>query len=680
MNPPGQVPLKKARTLGDEFLIRDDFSSVHVHEWRLGYFSVVIPIWRKMSWVDEVMSTTGRPWFDFAAAPSSQWEYGRASGVSKIENPALTPHGFAKGNLQNGKFAFKAFYNDSRSRYKDMAKSFGSNAFDVLTDRNNKMGTHKVAPGDVFADADVAAHHYVFPREAGVTEFRLAGVAERVGPWRADDCEEDLYGHSTIRLSSVEVIQFSDFDLQSHKGGAATSSRVVSTFMVLNVVAENASSSSLNAISSSLNRSRRYIRLRDETSRIEELGQRFLPGSDPFGHGIFTSTAEATKVGETKTLRLFPYFVHLASMEIDRALGRQAPTMAGADGGYLILAPGASPPHYDRSLTETFGVQAKRVAFAIPNVQDPDRPEGAPGWRRSTQAPLPLADDYSEGEWTLEEQWAWVLSTGADDFVEVKPAQTRDEAGELVAARSGPWTMVTTPEGIGLARRIAASDDGTRYWSLASTRYIDLLILEMRAYGAFKQLSNELGVIAELSGAHSADFETSKIANQHEVMREDLLRLESVQRDFLKLRNRFWLETLPGREIDTKIMLALRDDMGVTELFKSLSAELDVRERIIHTQYDQLRIERNRERADAQLREQEARSEAEKRQQNILNFSIATLAAALAGPDWADAIWGEANGWNSTAMAVLAGVVTWALLVVVSVAVQRLLLRQKREQ
>lgn len=669
MNPDNARQLKKTKTLGTSLWLPSDFASPHVHEWRVAHFSIVLPIWRGVGWVDETLQSTGRRWFDFTATREA-WEYGRASGITALENPLITETGFVKPEYRSFKGYFKAFYNDSRSRYRDLEQAFGSEAFDVLTDRNNDNATRDTIPAEVFDKCGAAAHHLQFSRELGTTEFRLAGIGERVGPTNASNSEEDLYGPSTVRLDSVEILQFADFSLQSHVEKSTHNNTVVSTFMVLNVIAENLSSSSLNSISSSLSRGRRFVRLRDDTSRIEAIGQEHLAHTDPRENGVFTSRRE------DRTLRLLPYFVYLASCEIDKALERPCPSMIASDGGYLIRNPSFPARKLSGELTETFGIMPKRVAFAIPNPRDSQIALKKPGWRPAATTPKPLRDDSADEEWTLEEQWAWLICTGADAFVEVRPVQSREEAEQLVAARSGSWTMVTTTEGIGLARRDPASNEGTRYWSLASTRYVDLLVMEMRAFGAFKTLSNELSNITRLSGTNSVEFQKQDISLQHEIMRADLNRLEDVQRDFLTVRNLFWMETIPSREIDTKIMLALRDDFGITSLFHSVAAELDVRERIIHTQYDQLRIERNRERAEALRREERERVAAEQREQeaqrqlqgaetkrqNALNLAIAILAAALAGPDWADALLGDAAGWRSVVMAFAAGVITWIVL------------------
>ena len=236
--------------------------------------------------------------------------------------------------------------------------------------------------------------------------------------------------------------------------------------------------------------------------------------------------------------------------------------------------------------------------------------------------------------------------------------------------------MATTSEGIGLVRNGQVSEEGSRYWLLASSRYIDLLILQMRAYGAFQSLSSELTKLSNHSAASTDDFRKLCLDEQHEAMRKDLKRLEDVQRDFLDVRNRFWLETIPSRQIDTKIMRALRDDLGTTELFHSFNAELEAREKIIHTQYDQLRIERNKQETDArreedlrrierEQQEEEARrkkDDAEAARQDDINFAIAIIAAGFAGPDWAGAIFSTVEWWNALLMAVLAGLGTWGLL------------------
>lgn len=152
-------------------------------------------------------------------------------------------------------------------------------------------------------------------------------------------------------------------------------------------------------------------------------------------------------------------------------------------------------------------------------------------------------------------------------------------------------------------------------------------------------------------------------------MRDDLLKLEKLQVDFMTVRQRFWIDTVPGREIDSKPLRALRDDFGVTDLYHEFFAELEVRERIVHTQYEQLRIERNqresqrrRDEEIAEARRQKEEDEAEAQRQNALNFGIAILAAGLAGPDWAEAVVKDPAVWQIIVAAVLAGLITFVVL------------------
>ena len=480
---------------------------------------------------------------------------------------------------------------------------------------------------------------------------------------------EDDYGKSYVALDSMEVIQFADFKMHIHNDEDAPRKRMIGTFLVPNVVAENCSSASLNAISSALSRPRRVVCVRHNTRAIERIGTKHLAAEDNRGNGIFTLTSSR------RTIRLLPWFTFLASRKLDRALGRTELSFFAADGGFLKRNSGLDKSTMRKDLSETRSIQPKRVAFAIPNPQDPNRKADEPGWRPEAVTPKPLRGE-SDGEWTLEEQWAWLLSTGADEWIEAKPLQNRAEAEDLVAARVSKWTMATTSEGIGLVRNGQVSEEGSRYWLLASSRYIDLLILQMRAYGAFQSLSSELTKLSNHSAASTDDFRKLCLDEQHEAMRKDLKRLEDVQRDFLDVRNRFWLETIPSRQIDTKIMRALRDDLGTTELFHSFNAELEAREKIIHTQYDQLRIERNKQETDArreedlrrierEQQEEEARrkkDDAEAARQDDINFAIAIIAAGFAGPDWAGAIFSTVEWWNALLMAVLAGLGTWGLL------------------
>lgn len=210
---------------------------------------------------------------------------------------------------------------------------------------------------------------------------------------------------------------------------------------------------------------------------------------------------------------------------------------------------------------------------------------------------------------------------------------------------------------------------GSRYWFLASTRYVDLVILGRRAYAAFRALSKTLRQLDTSTAAVGTDPDADEIAESQRIMRDDLLKLEKLQVDFMTVRQRFWIDTVPGREIDSKLLRALRDDFGVTDLYHEFYAELEVRERIVHTQYEQLQIERNqresqrrRDEEIAEARRQKEEDEAEAQRQNALNFGIAILAAGLAGPDWAEAVVEDPAVWQIIVAAVLAGLITFVVL------------------
>lgn len=629
-----RYPLVDSNSLGNDYFVPADFRSERAHEWRFAHFSIILPLSRNAGWLDDLDEGF---WFDFAASDAyadgeNPWKYGRSPGVRSIQDPNLSKNGYSAP--PEGKRVFMAYYNDSRSRYSAFPESVGAHAFDVLTDPGyERTSGNTVDPAAVFNEHGVAAHHRRFEKTRGVTCFGLAGERERDFQTGFDESAERVYGDSVVYLDSMEVIQFGDYQLQS-RSSDEPGSVVVSTFIILNVVAENVSSASLERISASLARHRAFVHTLDDNTEIEDQGRVVENRAKVLKSGVFTSYYKNAPHG-LRTLRLLPYFVYLASLEIDTALGRSGPSIVANTGGFV----GAGPNHPGakrrrQGYTDTLNLKPARVAFAIPNPGGPGGYGADFRLRRPIERPTVLKEGSPTTEWTEDEQWAWTLVTGADPWVEVIPVQGRREADELIAARTDPWTMATTSDGLALVRSVPASAAGSRYWSLASSRYVDLVILQRRAYAAFRALSKTLRQLQTTATPVDANPLPDEIVENQQAMRDELRKLEQLQVDFMTVRQRFWIDTVPGREIDTQLLRALREDFGVADLFHEFSSELEARERIVHTQYDQLRIERNQ--LESERRREEAEVEAQR--ENAVNFGIAILAAALAGPDWAGAV------------------------------------------
>ena len=163
------------------------------------------------------------------------------------------------------------------------------------------------------------------------------------------------------------------------------------------------------------------------------------------------------------------------------------------------------------------------MAVAIPN---PARPESvldtlSEGNNGSVPSRFdaPLVLDDPESTWKWHEQWAWQILTGADSYPEQVPLQTPEALSGFVAAKLSSWTVMTSESGVGLVRSKSASREGMRYWSLANTRFVDLVMLQMRAQAGETHLRKSLKIIGD-SAAHTS--RDGRAAGSDQVQRKAL--------------------------------------------------------------------------------------------------------------------------------------------------------------
>ena len=624
------MQLRSYKDVGHDFFVPDSFEAPILPEWRLAAFSLILPIPQAAS-----LSKHGDP-FDFGKVDG--WRYGRDKGVRTIENPAWdnTTRRFRKPMQRLGYYGDpiveggRPYYNDARSRFMDpLDASVGAGSVDVdidLHSYNSSAGDREVFDheeleellarnaerlrnpvqevrestlADAGWDPRIHAHHVLFEPVRNETLFYLVNYDEQL-PWEDQKRGvRDSHGPATLRLLSAEVMQFHDLELTDLAGEVPEPAQVTSEFLILNVVAENISSATLGFLSATLRRPRN--------------------SSQFYKHDNFYRESPPQLYALTK-------FTNLAIERIDAALGRERSMRVSSEGRLVATAAAPGP-------AGTFTLPApQRVVFAVPNPAKPAKSlrltetlsEGNNGSVPDTiGAPLILRG--AESTWAWHEQWAWQLMNGADSYPEQVPAQTNSARDGFVAAKLSSWTIMTSDEGVAMVRTKSASREGMRYWSMAGTRFVDLVMLQMRAQAGETHLRKSLQIVGEQSQVkREGDQEVRQRA-----LRADLDRLEKLQLDHIEIRDKLWFRSVPNRDIDTRILKGLQDATDFDQLRDDFDSKVDSRQDVIGTQFEQL---------SGQI------AEAEAKRAEAMNLVLGFVAAAVGAPDWADAAGVESLG------------------------------------
>ena len=643
------MQLHSSNGIGHDFYVPEDFKAPILPEWRLASFSIIMPIPRAAG-----LAEYGEP-FDFATAEG--WRYGRDKGVRTVENPQWDPAlgVFRKPEPRYGYYGDpiieggRPFYNDARTRFVDpMDKATGAASVDVdvelasnwsHSERKEVMWhedaiklaeqraeqritpekVRKVAITDAGWDPAISAHHFVFEPVRNETFYELVNYDEQ-RPWEDQiRGERNSHGTATLRLLSAEVMQFHDLNLTDVAPDEPQPAHVVSDFLILNVAAENISNATLGFLSATLHTPRN--------------------SSQFYEHDDFYEESPPQLYALTK-------FTNLAVARIDAALGRDRSMRIGSDGS---LVPTTAPVGLRE---ETFTLPApQRVAFAIPNPARPDSVNKTLGEGNNgsvpddIEAPLVLRDD-TESTWAWHEQWAWQILTGADSYPESVPAQMPAALRRFLAAKLSSWTVFTSDNGVGMVRTKSASREGMRYWSMAGSRFVDLVMLQMRAQAGEAHLRKSLKVVGEKSAAKSGTAEKDM---HHRELRADLERLEKLQLDHIEIRDKLWFRSVPGRDIDTRVLKGLQEATNFDQLRDDFDSKVKSRQNVIRTQFEQL--------SGAIADEESKRAEA-------MNLVLGFVAAAIGAPDWADAA-GWTGPWGNLGMAAIIFVLMFAVVWVV---------------
>lgn len=461
-----------------------------------------------------------------------------------------------------------------------------------------------------------------------------------------------------LYLRAVEFLQFAE-------AASGPEGELFNRYLVLHIVAENCSSSELEKISQALHRPRNSITVR------------------PVGTAASSSKDEVDKPEAQKPLSTFG---NLALDLLNQELGGHKVEGTVNDGGYIARPPEpaakkAGTPHTGHTKDPAAHQEAQddprqglitppsRVVLAVPQGELP--------------APPALVSGAAQSAWSDAEKWAWLLSTGADKYAEALPAQTAQQSQLARCGEHEAWTTWATQSAVAVVRHDARRPaDGyylgdTRFLFLPATRFVDLVLLNMRVSQALSHLSNRLASIdsdvdrllaqkkePRLRGTPGSD--ASSAITELERLRHQLRELERIQADFVIVRDKLWFQSVPRQSTDTQVLLSIREMNGVDRLYADFTDELALRRDVYHTHYQSRELESSR--AREKDRERAAKS------RESLNTILAVVAAALAAPGFV-----EAFGVTGSVPAGVVTVLVAVILAVLGIVAVRFLTRKSNE-
>lgn len=573
-------------------------------DWRFAHFSVVLPVSEEVEWRGDLERT---PWFDFAQGEGGdQWRYGRFPGVRGVQQSAMFRGGASPEHPELERVDV-SHYSDSRERYASSRDSFGSDAFDALTGGTFTEAEARRRVGSVFSAAEAAVHHLILEPKLGETVFRLYSNLESY--FRHAPTPDS----STIRVEAIEVLQFVDHRMVSGDHTSYETKKVGESFIVVHVAAENISGWCLDGVNYALKSAEYSVTVKDDLSPVE------LTARKRFGSGDECVFAELSVLSD---LYLHRYIQGLAYDAIDRALGRRE---------LSIVTVLKSAPHAASS-----DRRPRHVSLAIPNWHLLDN-----GFSR------PAAFQAIETDWEWFEEWLWALSSQCRLTDEHLPTAGRKDVHNMISATTRYWTIGTLETGIGVIQNEIPRFEESAFLRLATTRYVDLVLLQYRSKIAYERLRHELRTIRQDSTiTHQRETQHSNEL-RHQAMRADRARLENLRLSALEVSEKFGVVEIPDHPIDSAILQDLQTKSGVAQLRRSFERELESREKVVASQCEQLGADCAKQEADMT-----------ERYQNTVNLVFALAAGALAGPDWAEVFDPGRDFWGSLA----AGLIIAALM------------------
>lgn len=390
-------------------------------------------------------------------------------------------------------------------------------------------------------------------------------------------------GRNSVQLQAIELLNY----FEPHDSVISDRERTTSSYLVLHVCAQDCSGVQLRHISRSLSTHR---------------------------HGVVDDFPDTHSTELKKNESLLQHFLYVAKalMEHTASTDVSGPRW---NCDFRLRYNGQLKRESDSKTVENLEFQPHpfRIAVAIPEDHTPQ---------------IPAECSRSDaGAWSPNEWWAWQIATGADPFYEGHPEQTRESLDRYKLAGLHNWTFLCMDRGLGIIRNqfetavdLTSRVGDTQYLIFGATRYVDLAILTLRNSIVLHKLHNRLTSLEpDLATKHA---HTDDTLNENEELRKQVDALASVERSFLTFRDKGWFTAVPGRRVDTELLLAIRSVNGGNLAYNDFVDELAFRQQVYNTQY--------------QYRQLVSSDDRTKRSDRT-NKVLGVVAAALGGPGIAEA-------------------------------------------
>lgn len=572
-----------------------DDSDSNQPDWLFATFSIVLPVPN-----DSVLLDSDTEFLELEG-----WERGRFQGIHGIKPQGKSD--FVNAHFQSAKARFSTQFGEAVGREEsDLDNGNGGNNFRFYSCELKEVN--------------------------GQTVFDLTHQ------WKNNFYEifKDLPDRALtgrVRLAAVEYLQFIDENQEIKDDRESDRKSRRTQYLVLHVVATDCENHTLTQISEALSKPRNYVRLRnkdDVDPRIDR-AEYFKKNS-----------RNERDINISEHLIILKYFTDLGIQLVNDGLQKSHHSLKATltNGGFLGT---------DGTKNNARHPVPQRVVCAVPSSSIEQFPRLFQNGKEGEIFDPKIRDE--DHQWAITAGWGWQLATGADTFMEGIPAVQRDCFDDHVIDDFHLWTIVADSKGLAFVKKpnFPLNRDN-KFWMLACTRYVDLLLINMRSEYGLYDLQNELRKRAEDTGG-----------SEIETLENNLEQLENVQRKALSFRRHLWFESTGNHAVDNTTLSRIQMSSGNRQLYDDFLGELNLRRDIYETLYRRASSEAQSAHAEQVRKDQkqredekEAKQSAEQRKERRFNTLLAILGIAFATPAWAEAFgfpFGLPTGFGSLAVA-----------------------------
>ncbi|WP_141759146.1 MULTISPECIES: hypothetical protein [unclassified Corynebacterium] len=727
---------------GASLNLPDCYSATQAPDWRAVHFSVALPL---PYVVDQDL---GDDWFQ-----------GRFNGIKRIEIGRESQHGahLERPKLRDNevfrsetyyKYAPHSFHKQAGHQFQaPFRDSVGANVVDGpaaghrIDDENTRAlrvdaYKYKFAPDITRLDEEGWIPDFApqarIEHPSSEPEDSLESVwgsepaqGEGLDIIRLDD--DEAHPYSQARLLCSELVTFQD--PEHHVSHDSSSENTATTFLILHLVVENCSAAMLEKASQSI------AKVRNRVNIVKSDAKRLVIPENKKMHVVRGTHDNDSE--QTYSINLLNYFFDLTLSVLpaaERGLKMEKGGYLRRDKWRFKEVTDAKDKELellqeesDRRQRSGDKVARFTTVCAIPGRDiaevpmllggAPETDEDLPAHQREDiRREMCERDALENGHrWLPSDLWGWQLARGADSYhiglpaLEVAP----EKLGRIGLYKN--WNIHSSPEGIAVVRRSAISREDPALWMITGTRFMDLALLVARAAKYLSSISNRLREMKfeGLDGVHTETMNLQQLRGASDKLQRQLDRFQDIQRDFVVFRDQLWFETVPGRELYTRVLNAIQDSTGARHLYDDIAGELDIRKEVYTTRFQTLRLQiegemgrlqadrdeeakqrdaaakqreieddkrredereaREQEREAERLAREEAKEEEEKKYRReseerskaneTLNQSLAFVAAILAFPALFDMIpgWSDGGKFVLTVVVVVALIAFWAI-------------------